>query len=435
MSRKEKSIKKKFVELIIVTILVAVLSAVYFNFDRILGRTKTENTIDNNATQIQDADLSIHFIDVGQGDSVFIELPDDTTMLIDAGIKSKGVVVQEYIEALGHTQIDYLIVTHGDNDHVGGIPTILDEFEVKNIYRPYQFAVGYNNGEKIDGVNPNDDLKSLYTEDSKNVISNQAYNSFIEKAYEETYIDENNQVKEAIVSTHYDTLTIPPISGNDFLIEFFGPLRTVNGQNFVDNEQVTETIGYPSIYYGSTDSKIKNSASCVMLLEYNDGAYLFTGDAIEAQEQALLNSLSSTEKERFTEVDLYHVAHHGSRDSSCEEFLNVIKPKMSIISVGEGNTYGHPHKEAVARLDDFSGNNIYRTDIDGNIMVLADENNIQIKTKTIVGNLSQKVTNIDPQKQWYIYVAGITLFTFISGVIFIVRQNIKSKQYKRKYKR
>ena len=68
-------------------------------------------------------------------------------------------------------------------------------------------------------------------------------------------------------------------------------------------------------------------------------------------------------------------------------------------------------------------------------MVLADENNIQIKTKTIVGNLSQKVTNIDPQKQWYIYVAGITLFTFISGVIFIVRQNIKSKQYKRKYKR
>lgn len=429
MSKRDKSNKKKFIQLIIVTILVAVLSAVYFNIDRILGRTKTENTLDDSAVAIENADLTIHFIDVGQGDSVFIELPDDTTMLIDAGKKGKGSVVQEYIETLGYTQIDYLIVTHGDDDHVGGIPTILDEFEVKNIYRPYQFAV------KDGVVNSKDDLKSLYTEDAKNIITNQPYNTFIEKAYVETYMDENNEVQEAIVSTHYDTLKILPVSGSDFTIEFFGPLRTVNGQNFEQNDKIVETIGYPSIYYGSSNPKIKNSASCVMLLEYNDGSYLFTGDAIDLQEKALINSLTSEERQRFSEVELYHVAHHGSRDSSCAEFLELIKPKMSIISVGEGNTYEHPHAEAVDRIDDYSGDNIYRTDIDGNILILANEEDIQLKTNTKLGNLSSKISNIDPQKEWYIYVAGITLFVFISGVIYIVRQNINAKKRSAKYRR
>lgn len=435
MSKNKTSNSKKFIQLIIVTILVAVLSTVYFNLDRILGRTQTENTLDNNAVALANADLSIHFIDVGQGDSVFIELPDDTTMLIDAGIKSKGKVVQEYIEALGYSQIDYLVVTHGDNDHVGGIPTILTEFEVKNIYRPYQFAYGYSEGEKIDDINPADDLKSLYTSSSKNIIDNKAYNEFIELAYNETYTDENGQEKDAIVSTHYDGLPIDPVDDSQFTLEFFGPLVTVNGQNFEYNSEIKETVGYPSIYYGTGDSKIKNSASCVMLLEYNDRSYLFTGDAIDEQEKALINSLNAEEKQRFSDVDVYHVAHHGSRDSSCSEFLELIKPKMAVINVGEGNTYEHPHDETLDRIDDYSGTNIFRTDKDGNIIVLANDKDIQIKTNTIVGNLSEKLVSVSPTEEWYIYVIAITSFVFVSGVIYIIRKDIQAKKRARRYKK
>ena len=433
---KEKNNRKKFLKLIIVTILVAIFTSVYFNIDRLLGKTKQESTLDESAVEIQNADLSLHFIDVGQGDSLFIELPDDTTMLIDAGIPSKGDEVCEYISALGITQIDYLVVTHGDNDHVGGIPEVLDNFEIKEIYRPYQFAVIE---EKQDGkvvneyVNPADDLKQLYTKTSKNIISNKAYNSFIEKAYTETYM-ENGQEKKAKVSTHYDELEILPVGDVEFKFEFFGPLQTVNAEDFIDNGDAEYTYGYPTQYYGKSDAQIKNSASCVMLLEYNEKSYLFTGDAIDTQEQTLINSLTNSEKERFTNVDLYFVGHHGSKDSSCEEFLEVIQPKMSIISVGE-NTYGHPTEEALTRLGEYSGDNIFRTDEHGNVIVLSNETDIQVKTNIITGTLSTKATNIDPQKEWYIYVIIITAGVFISGVIYIVQQDIKAKQRIKRYKR
>ena len=79
--------------------------------------------------------MEVHFIDVGQGDATLVEV-DDSTMLIDAGENNKGNLVKEYLENHGITKLDYVIGTHPHSDHIGGLDTILDAFEVQKILLP-----------------------------------------------------------------------------------------------------------------------------------------------------------------------------------------------------------------------------------------------------------------------------------------------------------
>lgn len=80
--------------------------------------------------------LKVHFLDIGQGDSIFIELPNDETMLIDAGEDYYGRGIIDYIEGTGHTKIDYLIGTHPHSDHIGSMGYIVRNFEVGEVYMP-----------------------------------------------------------------------------------------------------------------------------------------------------------------------------------------------------------------------------------------------------------------------------------------------------------
>jgi len=82
------------------------------------------------------AKLKIHYIDVGQGDSEFIELPNGQTMLIDAGIPEQGPTVVSYIKSLGRSKIDYLIATHPHADHIGGMTDVIDSFTIGQMYMP-----------------------------------------------------------------------------------------------------------------------------------------------------------------------------------------------------------------------------------------------------------------------------------------------------------
>lgn len=81
-------------------------------------------------------DIKIHFINVGQGDSEFIELPDGKTMLIDAGEADQGPVVARYISKLGHTKIDYLVATHPHADHIGGLAYVISNFDIGEVWAP-----------------------------------------------------------------------------------------------------------------------------------------------------------------------------------------------------------------------------------------------------------------------------------------------------------
>ena len=80
--------------------------------------------------------LVCHYIDVGQGDSEFVELPNGESMLIDAGPAESGDTVVNYIQSLGYDRINYLVATHPHSDHIGGMKRVVDSFTIDNVYMP-----------------------------------------------------------------------------------------------------------------------------------------------------------------------------------------------------------------------------------------------------------------------------------------------------------
>ena len=80
--------------------------------------------------------LVAHYLDVGQGDSIFIELPNDQTMLIDSGENYHGAAIIEYIKDCGRKKIDYLVGTHPHSDHVGSMAYIIRNFDIGSVYLP-----------------------------------------------------------------------------------------------------------------------------------------------------------------------------------------------------------------------------------------------------------------------------------------------------------
>jgi competence protein ComEC len=125
----------------------------------------------------------------------------------------------------------------------------------------------------------------------------------------------------------------------------------------------------PETLYGDL-----NEDSVVLKVVYSNVSFLLTGDAgFEAEDKILLSSYPASPVS-----DVLKVGHHGSRYASDDDFLQIVTPEICIISVGDGNDYGHPHPEAVARLQE-SGCTIYRTDEDGTIVVSTDGEEYQIK--------------------------------------------------------
>ena len=91
----------------------------------------------------QAGELVAHFLDVGHGDAIFLEFPDGATMLIDGGFPQYGSRVIEYIYNLGYTEIDVILWTHIHDDHIGGLPQVIETFDVGEIWGcPYYEETG-----------------------------------------------------------------------------------------------------------------------------------------------------------------------------------------------------------------------------------------------------------------------------------------------------
>lgn len=96
----------------------------------------TVGSYSNTLEKIDADNMRVHYIDVKQGDSTFIEFPNGETMLIDAGKKEQGNNVVNYIKNLGYDKIDYVVGTHPDTDHIGGLASVIDIFDIGSIYMP-----------------------------------------------------------------------------------------------------------------------------------------------------------------------------------------------------------------------------------------------------------------------------------------------------------
>jgi competence protein ComEC len=235
------------------------------------------------------SNLTVTFIDVGQGDSEWIVSPNGKTMLIDTGESDEVLKVSSVIPQ--YKVIDIVVATHPHADHIGGMNYILKTHQVR------QF---------IDSGYPH--TSSVY----ETMLS--------------TILEKN--INYSDVRTE-DIIDFDP----DVRVEVISPLKLSDDIN--DN-------------------------SVVMLMTYRNVTFLFTGDAGSTSEMRYATKL--------THVDIFKVSHHGSSSATSDYLISRIHPDVSIISVGKDNQYNHPDKSVIDRLKN-DGSRVYRTDVDGTIIV------------------------------------------------------------------
>ena len=268
------------------------------------GQTiQNENVEKEESTQTvnnSEDNLKVHFIDVGQGDSIFIELPNDEVMLIDAGESSEEEKVYNYITNLGYNNIDYVVGTHPHTDHIGGLEYIINNISVENIYMPKAVSTSKTYESLLNTIS-NKNLKVKVAKANVNIISSDNLNVFIIAPNSESYSNLNNY-------------------------------------------------------------------SAVIKIDYYNNSFLFMGDAEVLSEEEITSDVGA---------DVIKVGHHGSDSSSSLEFLNKVKPKYAVISVGTNNQYNHPYDSILSRYESI-GSQVYRTDLDGTIVATSDGTNINI---------------------------------------------------------
>ena len=145
--------------------------------------------------------------------------------------------------------------------------------------------------------------------------------------------------------------------------------KKANGNILYEDYLKIDNVEVHSLNNGNYNDE--NSLSMVLLLLIDNYKILLIGDAPKSVEEQIIK------KNNLNNIDLLKVGHHGSNTSSSKNFIGHIKPKYSIISVGENNKFGHPNKEV---LNNLNNSKIYRTDQDGSIMFKIKKNKLRIET-------------------------------------------------------
>ena len=178
----------------------------------------------------------------------------------------------------------------------------------------------------------------------------------------------------ALLDTNdFITLACTVLIGITFILNFINILA-------IKLKKINYSIGYQGMTYTVNNLKIKllntayqdeNDSSLVLYMLFNDKKILLMGDASKTVEQDLID------KYDLPNIDYLKVGHHGSKTSTSSNFIDVVNPKYSIISVGKNNLYNHPNAEVLANL---SNTKIYRTDDNGSILFKFKKNKVIIKT-------------------------------------------------------
>lgn len=249
----------------------------------------------------------IDFLDVGQGDGIYISSQDGANVFIDGGSSSVKKVgeyrILPFLKSKGVSHIDYWFVSHTDDDHMNGLLEVMDS--------------GY---------------KINHLVISKYMIRDEAYDTLISCA---------EQHKIPILEMRKGDA----VASKNFRIECIYPNREI----FED----------------------KNDMSLVLKLSLGTCTGIFAGDFSSEAEQILV------QEHLIDPVDIYKVNHHGSKNSSSEEFMNLIQPRISIISCAKRNRYGHPADEAMERIE-AEGSNLFYTMNGGQICVKVQGEHIEV---------------------------------------------------------
>lgn len=243
-------------------------------------------------------EFSIRFYDVGQGDSALIQTPEGYNILVDGGPNNK---VSEYLNRdlpVNDRELDLVILTHPQSDHMFGLINVVKNFRVKKI------------------------------------ITTNATNT-----------------------TSEYKLWIDTVKNRDLNLNF---AKAGDSVSLADN--VTLKFNWPADTIEKKGETDINTASVVLTVSYNNLDILMTGDA-DMQVQPYIDASK--------EVEVLKVPHHGSKTSVKDDFLKKINPKVSVISVGKSNHYGHPNPLLLSQLEKIK-TEVLRTDIRGTIKIVSD---------------------------------------------------------------
>lgn len=283
--------------------------------------------LDFNTNQPTEKCVKVHFIDIGQGDCIFIQLSDGKTVMIDSGDNSSSneKVLHNYLtEKLNIGSIDYVIGTHQDSDHIGNFDYIYKNYSVGYTFLPYVHSNHSSLTSAPATLNPP-------TNGGKASTS---------KTYADFLLGVLNE------GTPYSFFNYNSDFGNSeegYFFDFLTPTKEV-----------------ASIKY--TDS---NDYSPIIKFSYSDFDILFTGDA---EKTAIEEYLAEYEQSNI-DIDLLKVGHHGSYTSTTKELLDKVNPEYAVIQVGLNNKYKHPRQEVLDLLFENDATKIFRNDLHGDIVL------------------------------------------------------------------
>ncbi|MBD5131185.1 MAG: MBL fold metallo-hydrolase [Clostridiales bacterium] len=348
-------------------------------------------------------ELNVHFVDVGQGDCTVIEFPDGKTMVIDGGENNKKTetAIQTFIDKTlpkDFTYFDYAILTHPDSDHCGSFDYVLTNYPAKEVYRPNVEAIGTDKNPYVDPG------KTDLTSDAR-TKDTAAYAAAVKAMYAETE-DFTSTVKIT------DPATCDTITDGTYTFDFYSPFSTK--------------------YTGEGEW---NNYSPIMILEYKGFKYAMSGDAEEKNLEQFVEKIESAKTDGVTDkydaftdsycVNVIKAGHHGSRNATTLDYLQAIttdagaKGVYCVISCGEGNSYKHPHQEALDRYLAIGvpESNILRTDLVGDITlsVRTDENG---EYKLFYGESASgaPIEPNDPEDPWICEYPTVLVYRKIGSV-------------------
>lgn len=274
--------------------------------------------------------LKVVFFDIGQGDSIFIETDQGHQILIDGG-PSQTTILEKLSKQMPFWDrtLDLVISTHSDYDHLTGLISVLKKYKAENIF--------------WNGIS-----QETKTFQQWQVLLGQIIGQ------------ELGQKEEAIGQKN--VLSKPAV--------------------FIANKGVVIKAGKAVLYilYPFKDlirqglALDSNDGSVVTKLVFGANSFLFTGDISRKIENALL---VRSDFPVSLQSNVLKVAHHGSKTSTQKVFLEIVQPQIAVISCGKKNTYGHPHQEVLSNLTEF-GINILRTDLLGDVEIIAGNNGLSI---------------------------------------------------------
>lgn len=289
--------------------------------------------------------LVVHYIDVGQGDCIYISFPDGTDMLIDCGSQGGSSKYQtsalNCLKALNPDgKIDRVMATHSDTDHISYLDEVFSEFQVNNVYMPniesnYEKSFEFGNKKGTVEEHVEKSKRDMFTDDDK--IDTLVYARFFVAALSEPNCNITLNIDKYEIRGQDYTFTFYCLSRKEW------DIRSLKDKN------------------GHSDATQINAVSPIGILEYAGRRLVFTGDSNKSNEKYYCETYP------YVDCDVLKVAHHGSDGSSSDSFLQHVTCEYAVISVG--SSYGHPKKETLDRLKANGIQKIHRTDKCGNVVL------------------------------------------------------------------